>query len=332
MVMPSAAFSDVAAAFFPENFYLCKLTFCGLTFETLAEALQDRWSAWDRRFWGQLAGPYRVGRVVFQHGGLLRTGLNKVRRPFRTARSRQELIGPEELSPAMERPAGVRIPHSRSMMAHDMKSSLVLIGGFIQRLSGPDVDPERRRRYLETIRKEGERLLTLLDDFVAVPEKAGELQAEVQPLLLDRELHDICEAHHLRAEQQGIALVLEYPPKLAPLSGDVKGLQRAFANLLDNALKYSSSGGAIRVQVREEDREVHISFIDEGPGIKAGDLPYLFEKFYRGQGHGCIKGSGLGLATVKAVAAAHGGRVEAKNGPEKGAVFTMVLPRHAQGD
>jgi signal transduction histidine kinase len=328
MVMPFAA---SAYAVFPrDNIYLCKLTFCGLTFETLAGALQAGRTGLDasHRLWEQLAGPYRAGKIVFQGGGRFRTGLDKLRHPARADRSRAE-----EQPLDVESRAYGRTACAPSMMAHDMKSSLVLIGGIIQRLNGTkEMDPERQRRYLEIIRKEGEKLSTLLDDFLAGPERVGEPQQETRPVPLDRELHDLCEAHHLRAERQSIALTLECPPQLAPLPGDAKGLQRAFANLLDNALKYSPPGGAILVRVEEKGREVCISFADEGPGIAAGDLPRLFEAYYRGQGGGEIEGSGLGLATVKAVVAAHGGRVEVKNRPGRGAVFTVILPRPDRGE
>lgn len=332
MLMPSVGSSCAAATFFPKNFYLCKLTFCGFSFETLAEALQEGWSGMEasRRFWEQLAGPYRAGRLVFQNGNRLRPGLSRFGPPFRGGRCHQGGSAAEVPVPAAEPGVGATAAHPRSMVAHDMKSSLALIGGFIQRLSGTEVDPERRRRYLETIKKEGEKLSALLDDFLACPEKAGERRPEIRPLPLARELGDTCEAHHLRAEKQGVVLTLECPPQLA-LPGEAKGLQRAFANLLDNALKYSPTGGTVQVRVREEAQEVRISVADEGPGIALGDLPHLFEAYYRGQGQDKIVGFGLGLATVRAVAATHGGRVEVRNRMDKGAEFTMVLPRHGPG-
>jgi signal transduction histidine kinase len=330
------------AAFLPGNHYLCRLNFRGWTFEALTNALQAGLASVNgNSLWEERGGAYRAGEIAFQGSYMLRTGLSRIGKPFgirggseRIATTAIEASASHDVPAAAsgqeytwEIPSGMRADH-RSMTVHDMKSSLVLIGGFIQRLiSCPDIDPECQRRYLEIIQKEGCKLESLLDDFLADSELDGELQLENKPICLDRELQEICEAHQLRAARREMVLKLEKPPRLSLVLADMRRLQRVFGNLLDNALKFSPPGSTIQVMLQETEQEISISFADEGPGIDARDLPFLFSAHYRGRNGDKAEGTGLGLATVKYIVEAHGGKVLADNRANRGAVFTVILPR-----
>jgi two-component system OmpR family sensor kinase len=100
------------------------------------------------------------------------------------------------------------------------------------------------------------------------------------------------------------------------------------ANLLDNAVKFSPVGGRVTVQLATEGAEARVSVGDEGPGIQKQDLPYVFERFYRGAAAraGAVPGIGLGLALSHAIVKAHGGRIEASSPVAGGALFTVSLP------
>jgi two-component system sensor histidine kinase MprB len=99
-------------------------------------------------------------------------------------------------------------------------------------------------------------------------------------------------------------------------------IDRAVANLLDNAAKWSPPGGTVRVEVR--DGEVRVR--DEGPGIADADLPHVFDRFYRAPGARSLPGSGLGLAIVRQVAESHGGSAVAERAQGGGAQFRLKLP------
>jgi two-component system sensor histidine kinase MprB len=99
-------------------------------------------------------------------------------------------------------------------------------------------------------------------------------------------------------------------------------LDRAVANLLDNACKWGASNGAVEVLVRDGSVQVH----DHGPGIAEEDLPRVFDRFYRAPGARGMPGSGLGLAIVRHFAETHGGSVHAQSGPGTGATLTLELP------
>jgi signal transduction histidine kinase len=104
-------------------------------------------------------------------------------------------------------------------------------------------------------------------------------------------------------------------------------LRRLFENILDNCIKYSSPGGKIQINGLVEQDQVILQFIDEGSGIAVKDLPYVFDKFFRGSNNTPEQaGTGLGLAIVKSVAEAHGGRVWIESVVDQGTTLTVVLP------
>jgi len=129
------------------------------------------------------------------------------------------------------------------------------------------------------------------------------------------------------AGERRIALVLgaTSPPEAAVAQGPVS---LVLANLLDNALKFSPPGGKIRVDCAVDGGDALLTVTDQGPGIPEADLPFLFDRFYRGAGAraSTTEGVGLGLALSQAVIHAYGGRIEAGNAPEGGSVFTVRVP------
>ena len=100
-----------------------------------------------------------------------------------------------------------------------------------------------------------------------------------------------------------------------------------FTNLLDNTIKYSSENGVVTIRVSETEREIVISFQDQGWGIDQEELPYIFDAFHRAESKKKSSGHGLGLAAVKAIVHQHGGRVSVESAPGKGSVFTVRLPK-----
>ena len=123
-------------------------------------------------------------------------------------------------------------------------------------------------------------------------------------------------------------MVVELPATLSLIYGDDVLLGQVFMNLLENALKYTPAGSGIEIKARESGDMMEVTVRDHGPGLGADQEKHLFEKFYRGRTGG-TSGAGLGLAISKAVVEAHGGRIEAFNHPEGGAVFRFTLPTHA---
>jgi two-component system phosphate regulon sensor histidine kinase PhoR len=222
-----------------------------------------------------------------------------------------------------------------SMFAHDMKSSLSIIGGFVLRLlnKGADIGEEKHNKYLEIIKKEANKLEFLANDFLEFSRlETGKLKLEFSAISLDRELMELFDAYQAKASRAGIEMVLHTEESLPIIKADPNRLRRAFTNLLDNSFKFSKRKGTITISTHETDQDVIFEIEDQGPGIDPKDLPYIFDSFFRGLGTEKKEGSGLGLAVVKAIIEGHGGRISVESELGKGSIFTVVLPKHGRSE
>jgi two-component system sensor histidine kinase MprB len=187
----------------------------------------------------------------------------------------------------------------------------------VQSASRGGLSDEDRDELLADVRAQSEELTVLVQDLV---ELARDDPAAAQVEELD--FAEICERAIDRVKRRAPGLTFDV--KVAPwvVKGDATALERAVANILDNAAKWSPAGAT--VQVRLDSGELQV--IDEGPGIPPADLPHVFERFYRATDARRLPGSGLGLAIVKQVADRHGGVVEAARADTGGTQITFRLP------
>jgi len=217
-----------------------------------------------------------------------------------------------------------------STFAHDMKSSLAIIGGFVLRLlyKADTIDQQKEQRYLEIIRDESEKLEALISDFLEFARlQTGKLKLNLSSMSLDKDLIELCEAYQPKISSAGLTLKLENETALPLINGDARQLRRIFTNLIDNAIKFSERGGNIIISTTSDEKEIRVSVSDQGIGISPGELPRIFDAFHRSRVRARIEGFGLGLAAVKAIVEAHGGRVLVESKIGKGSTFTVVLPR-----
>lgn len=179
------------------------------------------------------------------------------------------------------------------------------------------LDPEERRRMLADVVGQTEELSALVGDLIDLAR--GDLPPDsAEDVRLDQ---IVGEAVH-RAERNFPQIRFEARCSPVLIEGMPDRLSRAVNNLLDNAARHSSPGGL--VEITADDQGVRVR--DHGTGIAEADLPYVFDRFYRGAGARGTQGSGLGLSIVRQVAEQHGGSVSAENAPDGGAVFTLQLP------
>jgi PAS domain S-box-containing protein len=222
-----------------------------------------------------------------------------------------------------------------SMFAHDMKSPLIAIQGFVLRLLAhtTDMAEEKRERYLEIIKREAGKLDQLISDFLEFSRlQTGKLNLNLSATSLDQELLELFETYHPRASQSGIELKLLNSEGLPLVEVDAARLRRVLTNLLDNAFKFTIGEGTVTILTEQTNHDVSIKIIDEGRGIDAEDLHAVFEPFHRGRYTEDTGGIGLGLAVVKAIVEAHGGRVHLESELGKGSVFTVILPKTGTED
>jgi len=216
-----------------------------------------------------------------------------------------------------------------SMVAHDMKSPMVIIGGFIKRLQKEPTckENDKTRKYLQAMDDAEHKLESLIHEFLEHSRlDSNYLNLKLDDINLADILKQVIGSHRQIVEEKEIDLQCDCKVQ-DPVNADAEYLNRALTNLLDNALKYSPRKGQIIIKARETDREIVIRFQDLGEGIDPKDLPYIFDAFYRGESKKEKSGHGLGLASVKSIIRQHGGRVTVESTPGKGSVFTVRLPR-----
>lgn len=207
---------------------------------------------------------------------------------------------------------------------HELRTPLTSIRTNLDLLAQADqrggLSAEDRRQLLDDVRAQMDELTTLIGDLTELardtPQNRGFELIELSNVVEDAVIK-------VRRRAPGTEWDVQLTP--FPVWGDERLLGRAATNLLDNAAKYSPSGG--RVVVRLLDGVLTVT--DSGPGIAEADLPHVFERFYRSTEARSRPGSGLGLAIVKHAAEQHGGMIYARNAPPMGAQFTLWLPHAA---
>lgn len=212
-------------------------------------------------------------------------------------------------------------------LTHEIKSPLSAIRGAAELMQEPMPEAERQR-FLANIRRESERIQALVDRLLELSALEARTRLEdVTPVDLSRLIDEALQAAQPAASRRGI-LLQRAPAQAVTVPGDAFLLQRALANLLDNAIDFSPGGATVMVDLSATTRTAVIAVRDRGPGVPAYAEDKVFEKFYSlARPHSRKKSTGLGLAFVREIAELHHGRVTLGNAPEGGAVARLELPR-----
>ncbi len=214
-----------------------------------------------------------------------------------------------------------------SAIAHDLNSPIFALRGYLEGLeAGIAATPERAQHYLQVCQAKVSELEHLTADLSAYTQiERLEQTMRHEPLELDALVRDAADGIRPQAEAKGVTLALSPSAGAGcPCRGDRRLLQRALTNVLENAVRYTPTGGAISVAWGSEGEQWRFTVTDGGPGIAPEDLPHLFAPFYRGEAsrNRATGGVGLGLAIAQRIMRAHGGALTAANSPHGGAVFT----------
>jgi signal transduction histidine kinase len=211
-------------------------------------------------------------------------------------------------------------------IAHDLRSPLTRMRGLAEGAAIQAAPGSDNAELAGSIVEECDRLNQIINTMLEIAETEAGLQrpklVEVDPAALVALAVELFEGV---AKDRNISLT--YAAALVePLRADRRRLQRALANLIDNALKYTPAGGRVEVLLSGNAERVEIAVRDSGPGIPPQELPHLFERFYRGDRSRHLPGNGLGLSLARAVAHAHGGEIRVESSPGTGCTFTLSLP------
>ena len=188
---------------------------------------------------------------------------------------------------------------------------------------------------IRTVLEQNQLLERLVEDLRTLAlVDAGELSLKLSPIDLDKLIINIVESFQQRAKQKNIQLKTEFDKIPQVMNVDQVRVEQILVNLIENSLRYSPQGGKVWVRTINHNHEVWVEVQDTGPGISDDELPYIFERFYRGDSSRSREqgGTGLGLAIARKLAEANGGGLTATNHPEGGAVFRLTLLVENQAD
>jgi two-component system, OmpR family, sensor histidine kinase MprB len=216
----------------------------------------------------------------------------------------------------------VSIGKQRQLVAdasHELRTPLTSIRTNIEVLQrSEELSTEERKRLLGDIVAQVEELTVLIGDLVELS-RGTEPPAHVEEIRLDLIVKEAVD----RARRHAPGVPFQLDLRESVVRGVPARVERAVANLLDNAVKWSPDGKPVEVTVDEGE----VTVTDHGPGISKQDLPYIFDRFYRSAAARGRPGSGLGLAIVRQVAESHGGEVDVEDAEDGGARFRLRLER-----
>jgi signal transduction histidine kinase len=217
-------------------------------------------------------------------------------------------------------------------VSHELKTPITSIKGFVETLrEGAKDNPEDLDRFLGILDKQSQRLEAIVDDLLTLSRLESEPASELLHLYSD-DLHNLLTSARefclARAEKKNIGITVNCDPEIK-IVVDRSLLTQAIINLVDNAIKYSTSDTQVTLHGFDKDDHVRIDIVDEGPGIPAKHFPRLFERFYRVDKARSrnLGGTGLGLAIVKHIVVLHDGTVSVDSEPGKGSVFHINIPK-----
>lgn len=218
-------------------------------------------------------------------------------------------------------------------LTHELRTPLTNIQAYAETLNDDFFDDEKtRRECCDVIMGEARRLAKLIEDVLSVSQiDAGAARLTRSPVHVDDLLRDAAREVQAAADAKGVELALDIPPRLGPLHGDRFRLQQVWTNLLNNAIKFTPPGGAVKAAIEADERVMRLSVADTGIGIAPRWHKLIFEKFFRVQEPAvqATDGTGLGLALVRDIVRLHGGSVRVESAPGSGARFTVELPTTA---
>jgi len=215
--------------------------------------------------------------------------------------------------------------------SHELKTPLTVLRAGVERALTTARVPQETLEVLEETLQEVNRMTELVDALLTLARAdEGRAPLHLEPVDLRAIVAEAKETGELLAEKAGVTVEVGTPAQPVVLPLDQSRMRQLILNLLTNAVKYTPRGGRIRVTLGSADGRAQFSVSDTGIGIAPGDLPHVFDRFWRADSArtrtGERPGTGLGLAICKWIAEAHGGTIEVQSRPGRGTTFTVTLP------
>jgi two-component system phosphate regulon sensor histidine kinase PhoR len=215
-------------------------------------------------------------------------------------------------------------------VSHELRTPLSILRGYIETmLDDPKMSRAESARILEIMEQHSQRLGLLANDLLTLAQlESGSSSLQLNEIDLTQFFAGLVRDWKKKFSAKGLNAIVDVPAGFRMICADETRLREVFDNLLDNAVKYSSKKGEIRLQATRRDDEIALSVSDDGIGISQEDLPRIFERFYRADKARSreLGGTGLGLSIVKHIVQLHSGRVEAQSELGRGTTVRFILP------
>jgi two-component system, OmpR family, sensor kinase len=209
--------------------------------------------------------------------------------------------------------------------SHELRTPLTIMRGNLELVArNPDMASMDRRAALRDSIAEAEHMTRLVDDLLALARVDAGMPLPEDDVTMTPLVEEVVDRVRAVAGDRIVSSTIA--PKDVIVRGSAGLLRRLLENLTDNAVKYTSPSGAVSVSLVEEDGWAVVTVADDGQGMTADELAHAFDRFWRSDASREQPGSGLGLSIAKAVAEAHGGRIDAASEPDSGTTFTVRLP------
>jgi two-component system CheB/CheR fusion protein len=221
-----------------------------------------------------------------------------------------------------------------AMLSHELRNPLMGLLTAAETMNDPATSPEVAQQAAQIVCRQSAHMAAMLDDLLDVSRmRQDRIEMRREPMDLRSTVDDVLDEVRGGASARDIAIAVQLPEHEVPVHGDRTRLRQLLANLLTNALKYSWDGQTVRIAMAIEGEEARLTVRDDGAGIDAETIAEIFEPFVQGEYQPAGgEGMGLGLALVRSIAAAHGGRVDARSaGQGRGAELSVWLPLDHSG-
>ncbi len=215
-------------------------------------------------------------------------------------------------------------------VSHDLRTPIAIIRGYVETLQMKEetITVEERKQYINTVRESAEKLEKLVNELFELSKlEANQVLAKKEPFIISELVSDISSKYQLIANTKNISISTVLSKELPPVFADVSLIERVMQNLIDNALKFTPSGGKIEIKtVKSTDNNIEISVTDNGIGIPENDREQIFARYYKANNFTDLKNStGLGLAIAKKILDLHQSTLDLVSAENKGSSFIFKL-------